>query len=106
MNTYQLADYGQTTIWNPDQDDVNGRNGFGNSPFQVALMAGNLEELILISHDARFDIAHIGQLAPCWRVLWTLDKQKCALVHQWFNQHFINRYEFDGEHWKARLDGP
>ncbi|MGF6440533.1 hypothetical protein [Paraburkholderia youngii] len=55
MNTYQLAARGETTVWNPATNDVNGVNAFGMRPIEVAAQAGNVGEFVSIMNNPGFN---------------------------------------------------
>lgn len=58
---YQLAGHLQTTGWNPSFD-VNAMNGYGMTPAEVAMQAGNVDEFKAITSHADFQPEKLGRV--------------------------------------------
>lgn len=96
-NSYQLHSAGQTTGWNPLQNDVNGKNTFNMTPAQVAVQAGDVDEFRQIVNDPHFQPEMMGPLGIFFTVCSEQTPDRYKTLKQFFDTEFRPRFKFDHE---------
>lgn len=94
-NSYQLSFAGQTTGWNPLDNDINGKNAFSMTPAQVAVQAGDIDDFSQIVSHPQFEPEKMGCLAVFFNICreTTPDRHKAFMLY--FNSEFRKNFRFD-----------
>lgn len=94
-NAYQLSYAGQTTGWNPLDNDINGKNAFSMTPAQVAVQAGDVDEFVQIVSHPQFNPEMMGSLAVFFTICRTTTPERHKVFMQYFNNEFRKSFSFD-----------
>jgi hypothetical protein len=95
-NAYQLSFAGQTTGWNPLDNDINGKNAFSMTPAQVAVQAGDVREFAQIVSHPQFNPEMMGSLAVFFNICREATPERHNVFMQYFNNEFRKDFHFDG----------
>lgn len=96
-NDYQLNSYWDTTGWDPLNNDVNGTNHFNMTPAQVAIQAGDVNELREIVNHPQFEPEKMGSLTVFFNICQERQPDRFKVLVDYFTNEFRKQHHFDSE---------